>query len=347
MPTIHFEYVFGDAPSGPPVNRVTAALRAVDETGSLAGAAGRLGLSYRRLWDLMKEWEERFGMPLLERGRGRRGKLSPAARRWLAAEREVLADHAEAIARLEADLERSFACAVREDLSVIRLSGCPDEALLLLRQEALKRDFLLEVEFNSSLAGLQELAAGACDVAGFNFPLGVSPRGGLPREFRRFLEDDALVTIRFARRIQGLAVAPGNPLGIRSMLDVGMKGARYVNRAPGTGTRILCDTLLRSAGMRPDEVRGYGVCATSHEAVAARVALGKADAGLCIESVAARAGVGFIPLVREDYLLACRKDFLGSDPGAVFLEALRTGAWRERAAELAGYDFSGCGACGD
>ena len=43
--------------------------------------------------------------------------------------------------------------------------------------------------------------------------------------------------IGFAQRTQGLMVARGNPLGLRSLADLSRSRARYVNRAHGTGTR--------------------------------------------------------------------------------------------------------------
>ena len=320
-------------------NRISETLEAVAETGSMAGAAKKLGYSYRQVWNLVNGWEATFGVQFLNRGKGHTGELTPAARRWLSAEKEVFAEYAETLTALRADLERSFALAVNGDMPLIRLAGCPDGALELLRQNALKRSCVLEINFTSSLQGLQELAAGGCEIAGFNFPLGVNTKTSLPREFRKFFDGGALAMIGFATRIQGMAVAPGNPLGLYSMLNVSTKKVRYVNRAPGTGTRILCDALLRSAGIRPDEVSGYGVVAASHQAVATQVKLGKADAGLCIESVADSVGTDFIPLVKEAYFLACRKDFLETAPGQRFMDALKNGCWREKAASLKGYDF--------
>jgi len=40
-------------------------LEAIEETGSLSGAAERLGVHYRRAWGKIKEMEERLGMKLI------------------------------------------------------------------------------------------------------------------------------------------------------------------------------------------------------------------------------------------------------------------------------------------
>jgi molybdate transport system regulatory protein len=48
-------------------------LRLVMETGSLAEAAERLGLSYRRAWGKIKELEANLGVPLLQSAAGGAG----------------------------------------------------------------------------------------------------------------------------------------------------------------------------------------------------------------------------------------------------------------------------------
>ena len=191
MAAIRIEYALAkesDAGRSPLHNRITALLAAVAETGSLAGAAERLGYSYRHVWNLINAWEKELGISLLERGKGRAGKLTPAARRWIGAEKEILANYADMLASLRADLERGFERAMNESLPLVRLSGCPDEAIQLLRQDAVQQKFLLEVDFNSSIQGLQDLAAGRSQIAGFNFPVRVYSKAGMPHEFKKFFE---------------------------------------------------------------------------------------------------------------------------------------------------------------
>ena len=326
-----------------PENRITRTLETIAQKGSIAEAAKALHLSYRQLWNLLNQWEAEIGSPLLVRGRGKSCRLSDFSRRWLAAEQEVKAKHAMALQALRADLEQAFVCAGRADLPLVTLSGCPDEALELLREDAPGRDFVLEINFNSSEKGLAALEAGQCQIAGFNFPLGQSASSSLPREFRKHLGGGELLLLSFCTRIQGLAVQAGNPLLLGSMLSIAQKKARYINRAKGTGTRILCDSLLRTVGLSPDEIPGYGTEAPSHQAVAVAIASGKADAGLCIQSVAERTGLSFIPLVKEAYCLALSKSFAASREGRAFLKALASGDWRRKTAALPGYDFKECG----
>ncbi len=59
-------------------------LRAVDETGSMAQAAKKLGMSYRAVWGKVKATEERLGIQLVNKSVGRRKgsntSLTPAAK---------------------------------------------------------------------------------------------------------------------------------------------------------------------------------------------------------------------------------------------------------------------------
>lgn len=72
-------------------------LEAVANTGSLAGAARELGMSYRAAWGRIKASEQRLGIKLVEPEKdGHRGmKLTPQARRLM-----------ERFQRLQAKIER-------------------------------------------------------------------------------------------------------------------------------------------------------------------------------------------------------------------------------------------------
>jgi molybdate transport system regulatory protein len=45
-------------------------LKAIEETGSLTGACEKLGITYRRTWNDLKNIEKKLGFPLLEKSRG-------------------------------------------------------------------------------------------------------------------------------------------------------------------------------------------------------------------------------------------------------------------------------------
>ena len=80
-------------------------LRQVGETGSLAEAAQRMGLSYRRAWGKIREIERNLGRPLVHSESGGAGgggsQLTPAGERLIAAYERFRA-------RMERDLGREF-----------------------------------------------------------------------------------------------------------------------------------------------------------------------------------------------------------------------------------------------
>ena len=62
-------------------------LEAVEETGSISGAASRMSISYRRAWDKIHECEERLGEKLVDTQTGGEGgggsRLTPVAKDYI------------------------------------------------------------------------------------------------------------------------------------------------------------------------------------------------------------------------------------------------------------------------
>jgi putative molybdopterin biosynthesis protein len=155
--------------------------------------------------------------------------------------------------------------------------------------------------------------------------------------YRRQLKPGLHKLIGFAHRMQGLMVAKGNPQSISGLKDLSRPALRYVNRASGTGTRVLFDELLADSGIAPSAVNGYASQEPSHAAVAQAIASGSADAGLGIEAAALEKGLDFIPLVRERYHLVCLKSALSQAPVQALLQVLQSAAWQSAVAQLPGY----------
>ncbi len=76
-------------------------LQAVDETGSISGAAGRLGIHYRTAWQKIHEMETRLGVKLVEtQTGGRRGggaTLTPFAQEQVERFRRFAAEIEQAV----------------------------------------------------------------------------------------------------------------------------------------------------------------------------------------------------------------------------------------------------------
>ena len=157
------------------------------------------------------------------------------------------------------------------------------------------------------------------------------------QSYRSLLKPGQHKLIGFAHRTQGLIVARHNPLRITGLSDLSRAGLRYVNRAEGTGTRVLFDDLLVQAGMPACTVQGYQSQEPSHAAVAQAVASHAADAGLGIEAAAHEKGLGFVPLVQERYHLVCLKSELPTPQVQALLTELRSADWQTTLKNLPGY----------
>jgi molybdate-binding protein len=138
-------------------------------------------------------------------------------------------------------------------------------------------------------------------------------------------------------------LAPGNPLGLRSLHDVVRTQARFVNRARGTGTRLLLEELLQSEGLAIEALNGHDREESSHAAVAQAVVSGSADVGLGSHMAAADLGLDFVPLAEERYALVCLKAALDTPAVRHLLAHLRSPEWDQHLHSLTGYqaDHSG------
>ncbi len=152
------------------------------------------------------------------------------------------------------------------------------------------------------------------------------------------------VLIAFARREQGLLVAPGNPLGISDLAAAAKAGARIAQRPDGAGAQLLLLALMAQSGLTTETLAlTRPPCPTGPD-VAQAVRSGRADAGIATRSVAQTAGLDFVTLLWERFDLAIRqRDYFRAGPQALF-GFLRNRAFAERAAELGGYDIAECGA---
>jgi putative molybdopterin biosynthesis protein len=151
------------------------------------------------------------------------------------------------------------------------------------------------------------------------------------------------VVIAFARREQGIVVAPGNPLGLSDIGSIAKSGARMAQRPPGAGAQLLLLALLARAGIAADELALVKPACPTGTDIAQAVRSGRADCGIATRSVALAAALEFLPLTWEHFDLVLRqRDYFLPGPQGLFA-FIRSPALRERAAELGGYDASAIG----
>lgn len=152
---------------------------------------------------------------------------------------------------------------------------------------------------------------------------------------KKYFPDGGVRLIKGVKRIQGLIVQKGNPLGVRDFSDI-VKGT-YVNRQGGSGTRVLCEYLIKKHGIDKNSVKGFYNEEFTHTAVAAAVKNGNADMGLGIFSAAKMYDLDFIPLCNEEYDFLISEDALENEGVKAFLSILEGEEFRRRIELLGGY----------
>lgn len=315
-----------------------ALLTAVHDSGSISGAARASGLSYRHVWGELKRWELEFGQTLVLWAKGQPAVLSPFGEKLLWAERRAQARLAPQIEALRSELEQAFAIAFDASTGVLGMYASHDQALPLLRNwVAREHQLQLELQFTGSVEALAALNDGRCVLAGFHVLTHAPRRSATAKVYRAMLKPGRHKLIGFATRMQGLIVASGNPLGLATLADLTRPGLRFVNRARGTGTRVVLEELLDLAGIAAHDIADFERTEPSHQAAAEAVASGSADVAFGIEAAAATRGLTFMPLAREHYFLVTLASHLEHPHVKTLLATLETPAWQHALDGLPGY----------
>jgi putative molybdopterin biosynthesis protein len=337
---VHLQYSFeADGQRGAEVkNPLFDLLGAVREYGSIQHAAKGMGVSYRHAWGALKHWEEVLGEPLVTWTQGQPSRLTPFADRLLWAEtraRTRLTPHIEA---LRVELERVLSEALDGDQHVLPIYASHDLALPLLRDLAAQQQRLhIELRFAGSVDALRALAEGRCLVAGFHVPPLQGAAPVFAEALKPLLKPGRHKLIAFSRRAQGLMVAKGNPHKLANLADAARPGIRFIQRQPGSGTRLLTDYLLQTHGMAPGELVGGLSPEDSHMAVAAAIASGLGDAGMGLAAAAQAFGLDFVPALDEDYFLVCLKDALDHPAVLKLRQVLASQEWAHQVEAVPGY----------
>jgi putative molybdopterin biosynthesis protein len=151
------------------------------------------------------------------------------------------------------------------------------------------------------------------------------------------------VVLSFARREQGILVAPGNPLGLSDMTSIATSRARMAQRPTGAGAQLLLLALLARGGIGLDDLKLAKPAFPTGPDIAQAIRAGRIDCGIATRSVARAAGLDFLPLAWERFDLVLRqRDYFMKGPQALF-NFMREAGFRDRAAELGGYDVSDAG----
>jgi molybdate-binding protein len=150
--------------------------------------------------------------------------------------------------------------------------------------------------------------------------------------------------VAFVTREQGLIVRAGNPKDVAAVRDLCRDDVRMVNRQRGSGTRALLEYLISTEGLDRGRMRGYDDEEITHAAVAAMIAGSQVDVGFGVRAAAEHYRLGFVPVCKERYFLACRADDVAAPAMTSLVALLRGERFRAAVAALPGYSATGAGA---
>lgn len=197
-------------------------------------------------------------------------------------------------------------------------------------------DISLSSSHVGSMGGIMALKKRLCHLAGSHL-LDETDGSYNLSYIRKYLPDTKVKVVNLVLREQGLIIPKGNPKQIRGMEDLCRKGIRFINRQPGSGTRILLDYKLKQAGLDHNLIDGYTTDEYTHMSVAVAVLSGAADVGLGIFAAARALDLDFIPIVTEQYDLIVDEAYWDSRSIRILLDTVNSKAFKDRVMALGGY----------
>lgn len=228
--------------------------------------------------------------------------------------------------------------------NTIVITGSHDNTLDLLADQikTVSSDISISSSHVGSMGGLMAVKKGACHIAGAHL---LDPADGSYNisYINKYLSDQKVWLVNLVLRDQGLIVPKTNPKNITSIEDLKAKNLSFINRQPGSGTRILFDYKLKTLGLSPEDILGYENDEYTHMSVAVSVLSGRADAGLGIQAAAQALDLDFIPVVTEEYDLVIPDRFYHTQKVQVLLDTIQTDKFQERVMALGGYSTKNTG----
>jgi molybdate-binding protein/DNA-binding transcriptional regulator YhcF (GntR family) len=214
-------------------------------------------------------------------------------------------DEVEQATRMALDRWRSYNTVANDGPSdIVRFAGSHDPAITLIaaQSQEILPGFVLQLAFTGSLGGLIALAEKEADIAGSHLWDEESNTYNIPF-IRRFFPGQKMAVLTLAYRRIGLILPTGNPFEIQSLQDLTKPGIKFINRQPGSGTRVWLDAQLKCLGVDSKNINGYQDERMTHSEVASAIIKGQANVGLGVQTAALAFGLDFIHLNTERYEL--------------------------------------------
>ncbi len=296
---------------------LTRSLRTVADTQSITQAAQALGVTYRTLWGRLLDFDAALGCKLVGKSRGRGTSLTSKGRAILG----VLEKHGELFAPPARDRLEIFAADLMQSLrdeAQLRLMASHDFAIAQAFARPTPRSMdakaqgladAIHASSGGSVECIRTLLRGDTDLAGYHhitLPANSSTSLAESSLWANVEQSSDFWSVPLMEREQGLIIPPRLKGKVSSLADLVHGNVRFINRQRGSGTRLLLDSLLADASVASARISGYEHEEFTHQAVAASIAAGAADAGLGLRAAAAQFKLHFVPLAVETYRLAGR-----------------------------------------
>ncbi len=218
--------------------------------------------------------------------------------------------------------------------------GSHDNIIDVLANSLKKKypEYSLSSAHVGSIGGIIALKRGEAHIAGTHL-LDEATGEYNVHDIKRLIPDEKIILINLVYRLQGLFVLKGNPKKIKGFKDLLREEIAFVNRQPGSGTRLLTDKYLKELNIDTERVNGYQNEEYTHLTVASAVLNGMADTGLGIYSASKALGLDFIPLANERYDFALPEKFYKIKMIQSLFDIIRNDIkFKDTVIKLGGYD---------
>jgi molybdate-binding protein/DNA-binding XRE family transcriptional regulator len=227
--------------------------------------------------------------------------------------------------------------------NTVVIAGCtPVLSLLARATERWHPQLRVHYHFAHSMAALRSLERGEVHIAGMHLYDPQTGEHNIPF-VREAVRGKNAILITLGVWEEGLLVAPGNPMGIKTVSDLVEFGATIVTHEASSGSRMLLERKLQEERVSFHTLKGFDHVVHNHQDVALSIVSGIADAGISTASIAAAFNLGFIPLHQSRYDLVILKEYLEEAPVQQFLSILGHRLVRSQLELLGGYDISNIG----
>jgi len=313
----------------------------INKYGSILSASKQLNIPYTRAWEYIMKIENIFGKKIIEAKRGGKGgggaKLTEEGLKLLNMYQRSYLKH----------FKRDFS--IPEDKRYIKRGvmiyiGSDDILLKQIIRLIRIEGYRIEPYYIGSLKGLAALILGESDFTGIHL---YDPESGIYNKpyIERYSKSIELKLIGGYKRLQGFVSR--EEYTPDEILDKLFKGElRFINRNPGSGTRILIETIFKKymdeKGLEGDPgkyIKGYNEYVNTHLEVASKVMEGYADVGICLKWCANYYGLEFTPVKWEKFDFIIRSEDMNKDSIKTLINILGGGEFQNILRESDGYDM--------